>query len=175
MTRKPLIPIALICSSVALATTLWADSAPPHFGVPWSGIFHDWEDQTMCMNNPYQGSNDGTELVANRNCDQNDPGSRIFVLPVDDHVELGFNTAPDHEPKCIDLRNSEQWDGNWITRYTCNQTDAQKWDWDGTSIHYHANPAYCISVNSDGRLVLWHCIGQGNQKFVVTDGRRGLD
>jgi hypothetical protein len=45
---------------------------------------------------------------------------------------LVFRTNGFNQPwKCVDLRNNELWDGNWITIYTCNNTDAQKWDWDG--------------------------------------------
>jgi hypothetical protein len=92
-----------------------------------------------------------------------------LLTGINNYSVLAFRSNDiDRSAKCVDLRNNEQWDGNWITRYTCNGTDAQKWDWDGTYIRYHANPAYVISVNSDGRLILWHCIGQGNQKFVAT-------
>jgi hypothetical protein len=167
MTRKFLIVTSF---AIALATALWC-SASADEG-PWSGIFHDSEDLSMCINNPYQSNHDGNALVANRNCGRNDPGSRIYVQTWGDHLELVFSVAFGlNVPwgKCVDLRNSEQWDGNWITIYTCNHTDAQKWDWDGTSFHYHANPAYCMNVHSDGRLLLWHCLNHGNQKFVVSD------
>jgi hypothetical protein len=170
MTRKPVIPIPLTCSAVALATTLWAGAASAGIDY-WSGLFHVWENQRMCINNPYQGSNDGVDLVANENCGYSDFGSRLYVVPEGDHVRLVFYTNGvfnQNRYECIDNHFGEQWDGNHITRYTCNDGDAQKWDWDGTSFHYHANRAYCISVNSDGKLVLWHCMGHGNQKFVLT-------
>jgi hypothetical protein len=176
MTRKSLIPI-MASSAVALATTLWAGSASADDY--WAGIFHDWENQNLCMNNPYQSGNDDTELVANGNCGGRDPGSRIYVMLQNDyvygkwqgfHLRLTFQTNDFGTPeRCIDNHFGEQWDGNHIVIWHCNDGDAQKWDWDGTSFRYHANPDYCISVNSDGRLVLWHCIGQGNQKFVITD------
>jgi Ricin-type beta-trefoil lectin domain len=166
MTRKSLI---VASSAVALATTLWADSASAY--ETWLGLIHDSENQNLCINNPYQSSNDGTELVANEHCNYSDPGSLVSVVTTYNgswnDITLSFRTG--EEAKCVDLRNSELWDGNWITIYTCNGTDAQRWDWDGTSFHYHANPAYCISVHSDGRIILWHCIGQGNQKFVLTE------
>jgi hypothetical protein len=160
-------------SAVALATTLWAGSASA--GDKFWGVFHQSEHTNLCINNPYQSGNSGNPLVVNENCNTDDKGSVVlftgYTWPT---YDLSFITTDWNQPgHCVDNLYGKQEDWNPIVAWACNQGDTQMWDWDGASIHYHANPAFCITVAWDddhagaGHLVLYHCIGQGNQKFVL--------
>jgi len=171
MTRKSLIPI-MASSAVALAATLWAGSASAYD--VWGGLFHDSESQNLCINNPYQSGNDGTQLVVNEHCDVSDKGSGVIITTMDNetnnNVTLAFQVNDFfNQGRCVDNLYGKQENWNQIVIWTCNGGDTQKWDWDGVSFHYHTNPAFCISVAPDGKLVLFECMGQGNQRFVLTN------
>jgi Ricin-type beta-trefoil lectin domain len=163
----------LICCAVVLATALWAGPASA-FQVYFT-LFHDSEEQNLCINNPYQSSNNGNQLVVNANCDINDPGSVVTVTDLTNggghgDLTLGFRTHDWNRPAmCIDNQFGAQQDWNPIVAWECNGGGTQKWKLTSAGeIRYHDNPGYCLSVNrADGKLVLYRCVGQANQKFVL--------
>jgi hypothetical protein len=154
----------LICCAVVLATALWADSAS-------AALFHESEDQNLCFNDPYQNTSNGTQLVVTPHCSEGDAASSFSIATYDGFTKVMIGWFS----KCMDNRYGAQQDNNPIVLWDCNGGDSQEWDWDGASLHYHVNPAYCASVAwgappysvNGGTLVLYHCNGQGNQKFVM--------
>lgn len=168
MTTMPfnfLVPKPLMLCAVALATALWAGSAA-------AALLHESEDQNLCFNDPYQNRSNGTQLVVTPHCSENDHASSFSIATYDGFTKVMTGWFS----KCMDNRYGAQQDNNPIVLWDCNGGDSQKWDWDGASFHYHANPAFCASVAwgappysvNGGALVLYHCMGQGNQKFVKT-------
>ena len=145
------------------ALAKWADN------LVTQSLFHQSEHpKTLCINDPYQSKNDGTQLVVNRHCDWGDPASRMLV----ENRQATTRIIVAYDNKCMDNKYSKQEENNEVTLYTCNDTEAQQWDFDDYVFHYHANPSFCLSLNWDtgdpndgGKLVLAHCNGQGNQRF----------
>jgi hypothetical protein len=133
-------------------------------------LFHQSEHTNLCINDPYQSTDDYTPLVVNDgHCDFGDPASVIFV----ENRQSTTRVLIRSEFFCMDNSNSRQEESNPIILYHCNDTDAQKWDFDDYKFHYHANPNFCLSVawdtdnpNNGGHLVLASCIDQGNFKFL---------
>jgi hypothetical protein len=178
MTRTSFIPVVrkqLIWSTaatcLALATALMAGSASAAQGDYVWGLFHTSENASMCINDPYQSTHDGTQMVVNQHCNFDDPASNWMLL---EHVwsrqELVFGTS-----KCMDNLYGDQSNGNPIVIWVCNDGATQDWNWDGHTFHYVANPNKCINIawggDGEGKLVLWDCNGQQNQKFNFEQDR----
>jgi len=172
MTIKSIVTKPLMCCAVAFAPVLWASTASAE-DVTLT-LFHDSENPNLCLNDPRQSTSDGTQLVFNEHCDYNDIASAVHVAKDrDGYVVLSVHVndfAPFGNPyRCVDNRYGAQENFNPIVIWTCNGGETQKWELTSAGeLRYHPNPAYCASVHTDGKLYLYECLGQGNQKFVTT-------
>jgi hypothetical protein len=156
----------LMCCAVALVTALLPCSASAQY---WVNLFHSSEFSSLCINLAYQDDTDGKQIAANVHCDFTDPASVWRMEYGANPLEIEWS-----HNKCIDNRYGDQSNWNPVVIWVCNGGESQKWDWDGNAgglIRYHANPNKCLTIKwnvpgYDGVLMLFDCIGQGNQKFV---------
>lgn len=166
---------ASICCAAVLATALLAGPA----SAMQDYLVHSWGDQNICFNNPYNSGNNGNQLWVTPHCDNNDTASDVIFDNHDGPLVLKFETSKLLDPvKCMDNLYGVQQEFNPIVVWECNGGETQKWDYVDGVFHYHPNPAMCASVAisanpadyaGSGSLVLAHCNGQGNQKFVLTE------
>src|SRR5690606_32291672 len=80
---------------------------------------------------------------------------------------------------CIDLSNSNTSDGNNIQLYTCNDSNAQKWIYDGVTqtVRSVVNPGKCMQIekNPDGvydkrsNVAIHDCNGSDAQLFLIQE------
>ncbi|MCB9283888.1 MAG: ricin-type beta-trefoil lectin domain protein [Lewinellaceae bacterium] len=85
----------------------------------------------------------------------------------------------DHQEFCIDLHSSNTNNGNNIQLWGCNDTNAQKWIYDGMTraIHSVINPDKCMQIeyNSDGvygkrsNIDIQDCNGSLAQQFLIQE------
>lgn len=138
------------------------------------GLYHTSQNRNTCINNPYQSTTNGTQIVVNQHCDYKDPASMWILAPT-------AGTPPDTGSlnniahKCMDNKFGNQSNGNPIVIWDCNGGPTQNWDWDGFTFHWHYNTSKCVSVKwnnpnntTDGSLILSDCDGSSNQKFTFT-------
>ncbi|MCB0156478.1 MAG: RICIN domain-containing protein, partial [Anaerolineae bacterium] len=80
---------------------------------------------------------------------------------------------------CIDLSSSNTSNGNNIQLWGCNDTNAQKWIYDGMtrSIRSVVNPGKCMQIeyNTDGlydkrsNVNIYDCNGSAVQQFLIQE------
>ncbi|MCB9289517.1 MAG: ricin-type beta-trefoil lectin domain protein [Lewinellaceae bacterium] len=85
----------------------------------------------------------------------------------------------DHQEFCIDLHDSNTDNGNNIQLWGCNDTNAQKWIYDGMnrSIRSVINPGKCMQIehNTDGvygkrsNIDIQDCDGSAAQQFLIME------
>jgi hypothetical protein len=139
------------------------------------GSFQTYENGNMCINNPYESPWNGNWIVVNQHCTTEyfRPGAPWDGGGVGSLWRWLYDThelVTDKYSLCMDNFYGVQSNGNSIVTWACNGGPTQKWNWDGATFHYDANPSKCVNIqwNSDGgegKLVLWDCNGQLNQKF----------
>ncbi len=87
------------------------------------------------------------------------------VLPDLSTIKLEADTD-----KCLDLDHNNASNSTNIQIWSCNETGAQNWVFDGGYIVLKRNPQYCLSMTSydpkeGDNIHLWECKGKDNQKW----------
>ncbi|WP_430791937.1 RICIN domain-containing protein [Actinoplanes sp. G11-F43] len=117
---------------------------------------------SKCVNVPGTTFTDSTQLEM-RTCN----GGSLFQGWQYDEATKRFISF---EGKCMDARNSGKTSGTVLQIYTCNTSNAQKFEYYTDNSWRNVNSGLCIDIPSNNRndgakLTTWTCNGGTNQKW----------
>lgn len=128
------------------------------------------KDPTKCLNIQYANTADGTNIQLYQCHTSNN--SQYFTF--DGRSIKMQTTAGTGAEKCVNVSGGSEGNGTNINLTTCNDTDAQKWIYDGLAQAFRSNlnRNKCLSIKDadahDGTNIhLWDCHVNDNQRFAI--------